>query len=66
MFICVFLCVCACLCAYIAICPFVCIFECVLIYCIVPGNYPPPDFDSFVYFFEVLRVTAHHAKFLHR
>ena len=65
MFICVFLCVCACVCIYSYIYLSFC-FECVLIYRIVPGNYPPPNFDSFVYFFEVLRVTEHHAKFLHR
>ena len=28
-------------------------------------KYSPPNFDSFVVF-EVLCVTAHHAKFLHR
>ena len=37
--------------------------------CPPPNKHPPPSFDSFVFFFlfffEVLHVTAHHAKFLH-
>jgi len=30
------------------------------------GKCPPPNFYSFELFFEVLRVTAHHAKFSRR
>lgn len=34
------------------------------VYRTVPGRHPSLNFDSFVVF-EVLRVTVHHAKFLH-